>query len=368
MSSAAGDLERCTGLLAELISYPTENPTGDELALCHRLADELRHRGADHVEVVEVPRPQGRCGYTYARFGEPHLLLNAHVDTVPANTGWTHPPTRATCTGERIYGLGSADTKGAIAAILTALDRQRPRNVGVLFSGDEERGGRAMRAFVASEGARSLRRAIVCEPTARCAGVRHRGVLAYRARVQGRGGHSSAADRLPRPIVTMARLAVSLDELGARHRLAGPPDMKGLCLNVASLDGGIAFNVVPDSAALIFSVRPPPGFDRDAFEAEVFRACAAAGDGITLETVVDHAPFACVRPAAVAALVEAHASGLVTLDFWTEAAELQAAGIDTVVIGPGSIAQAHGADEYIERTELAWAISLFHHVLAQHPE
>src|SRR5512143_3372854 len=113
-------------LLAELIAHDTRNPEGDERPLAARLRDELAKRAPDAVELVEN---QGRHAYVLARWGTPRVVLNAHIDTVPANAGWTGAPHVAYVENGRLYGLGSADTKGAIAAILAALDLARPRDL-----------------------------------------------------------------------------------------------------------------------------------------------------------------------------------------------------------------------------------------------
>ncbi len=363
-------------LLAELVGFPTQQPSadrsgGDELALCRHLAPLLAARGADEVVVVEAGRGSddgGQGGYVFARWGQPRLVINAHVDTVPANRGWSRDPWTAVTVDDRLYGLGACDTKGAIAAAITALDRGPPRDVALLFSGDEERGTASIRHFLASPRRAGLERAIVCEPTARQAGVRHRGVLAYRATTRGEGGHSSRADRMARPVATLARLAVALDDLGRARATDGPVEMPGLCMNVAALDGGLAFNVVPTSASLTWSLRPWPGFDRAAWDAELAAMVDAvelrAGAPITVEQVTDHAPFG-VDDARLAALVDGHARARVGLDFWTEAALYQAAGIAAIVIGPGDIAQAHAADEYVTLADLDWAVELFTHVYAR---
>ena len=139
----------------------------------------------------------GRHAYVYARFGAgvPRLLLNAHVDTVPANAGYTSPPHELVRRGNRLHGLGSADTKGAIAAILEALAAGPvTRPVGVLFSGDEEHGGSCIRAFLDTEAARGLTQAIVCEPTQCRVGARHRGIGAATATLRG-GGRALVARR-----------------------------------------------------------------------------------------------------------------------------------------------------------------------------
>ena len=138
----------------------------------------------------------------YARFGgdSPRVLLNAHVDTVPANEGYTSPPHLLVRRGDRLYGLGTADIKGAVAAILEALAAGPiTRPVGVLFSGDEEHGGGCIRAFLDSGAARGLERAIVCEPTRCRVGVRHRGIGAATVTLEAEGGHSSRVDEMVEP-------------------------------------------------------------------------------------------------------------------------------------------------------------------------
>lgn len=358
-------------LLAELIAFPTHHAArpedaGDELALCRHLAPLLAARGADQVEVVETGRATGGPGgYVWARWGQPRLLVNAHLDTVPANSGWTRDPWTAAVDGGRLYGLGSCDTKGAIAAALCAAERARPRDVALLFSGDEERGTAAVHHFLASPARATIERAIVCEPTARAAGVAHRGVVAAKATVRAEGGHSSRADHLPAPIVTMARLATMLDHLGRRFRELGPAGMQGVCMNVAALEGGVAFNVIPTVASLLWSIRPWPGFERDAWDQLIAGAIAALGADVQHEVVLDHAPFAGGGDE-LRRLVGGHATGFVGLDFWTEAALYQEAGIDAVVIGPGDIAQAHAADEYVALADLAWAVDLFTSVFEAH--
>ncbi|MBK9029924.1 MAG: M20/M25/M40 family metallo-hydrolase [Myxococcales bacterium] len=364
-------MSRVVDLLCELVRYPTHHAAtaeaaGDELALCQHVAPLLRAAGADEVEVVACPRTSGHPGaYVFARWGTPRTVVNAHVDTVPANSGWSHDPWTPVVADGRLGGLGSADTKGAIAAAIVALDHHRPRDLGLLFSGDEERGTAAVRAFLASRHAAAVERVIVCEPSGRKAGVAHRGVLAYHARVRGHGGHSSRADHHPAPIVTMARLAVALFELGVAHRDRGPDGMRGLCLNVAGVDGGVAFNVIPDQAGLSYSIRPAPGFDRAGWEQLVAAAAAAIDPMIAIACEVDHEPFGGGADRGLAALIGPHVEGLVALDFWTEAALYQAAGKAAIVVGPGDIGCAHAADEAVPIADLDWAVAMFADVYAR---
>jgi acetylornithine deacetylase len=358
-----GLLER----LAELVSFDTQNPEGDEKPLVRRLARELTALGATAVDEVEV----GEHAYVYARFGErPTLLLNGHVDTVPANTGYSSPPHMLVRRGERLHGLGAADTKGAIAAILEALAAKKPaRAVGVLFSGDEERSGTCLRAFLETEAARGLTHAIVCEPTRCRLGVRHRGIGVATASVEGPGGHSSRVDTLVNPITVLARAAVALDDWRASEATRGPAGFEGICLNVSGLDGGLAFNVVPTRATLSLSLRPAPGVDVGALlvEAERRTRAATAPHALTWTTIIDSPAFATRDLASFAPLLGDRVTTATDLAFWTEAARLSEAGIDAVVFGPGAIEQAHAADEHVEISELETARAVFASVLEAAP-
>ena len=359
-----------TELLSELVAFPTqqaggEGGVGDERALCEHLAPKLRALGAEEIVLEAAPRSDGSAGaYVFARWGTPHRIINAHVDTVPANAGWTRSPWSPYVANGKLYGLGSCDTKAGIAATLVALETTRPKNFGVLFSGDEEAGSAVMHAFLASRHARGIREAIVCEPTARTAGIAHRGVLAHAASLEGAGGHSSKADFMPKPIAKLARLAVAIDDLGVRRLHDGPAAMPGLCMNVAALSGGVAFNVVPQRGRLEWSTRPYPGFERETYLQELAALAASVDPNIGLAVTVDHAPFACAHPEALSALVQPFVTSIGKLDFWTEAALYMEHGIDAIVIGPGDIAQAHSADEFVPLEDLDWAIELFKRALA----
>jgi acetylornithine deacetylase len=351
--------------LAELVAFDTQNPDGDERPLVRELGRQLKALGAASVEEATV---EGHA-YVYARFGAapPALLLNAHVDTVPANSGYSSPPHLLVRRGERLHGLGAADTKGAIAAIMEALAAKPGANVnvGVLFSGDEEKGGACIRAFLDSEAARGLKQAIICEPTGCRVGVRHRGIGAATVTLQGPGGHSSRVDGLVNPIAVLARAAVALDQWGAAEKDRGPEGFRGLCLNVSGLDGGVAFNVVPTRATLSLSLRPAPGaklLDLLA-EAEQRVRAATAPHAVEWKTEIESPPFATRDLASFVPLLGARANQPVDLAFWTEAARVSERGIDAVVFGPGLIDQAHAADEFVEIAELEAARAAFEKVL-----
>jgi acetylornithine deacetylase len=199
----------------------------------------------------------------------------------------------------------------------------------------------------------------VCEPTGCRAGTRHRGILLVEAELRGPGGHSSRADELPAPLAELARLAVAWDDWAKKQRELGPLGFRGMCYNVARLDGGVAFNIVPAQARLTVSVRPPPGTDVRAVYGQLAAIAREVAPSAGLSSPVENAPFATRDLAGFGELLGDLVHKPIDLAFWTEAALLGEAGVDSVVFGPGEIAQAHAADEWVAIAELERARAVF---------
>jgi acetylornithine deacetylase len=359
--TAARTSESLVARLAELVAFDTRNPGGSERPLVDCLAAHLSGASPTELVVRDVPRAGNPApgAYVFARWGTPRVIVNAHVDTVATGPGWSADPFSMRVGGGRATGLGTADTKGAIAAALAALDLGTPRDSAVLFSGDEEQGGACIEAFLASEHAKDIEVAIVCEPTGCRVGHRHRGILALEIDAQGEGGHSSRADAMPAPIVELARVAAAIGAWGERKRTEGTPGFVGMCTNVAELRGGIAFNIVPPRATLVVSVRPPPGTSVASVEAELEALALAASPGVVTRCKIRNPPLQTRDLAAVRRVFAPACDPPIDLAFWTEAALWQRDGIDAVVFGPGAIDQAHAADEWVALSDLERARDAF---------
>jgi acetylornithine deacetylase len=347
-------------LLATLIAHRSDLASGGEPALSAVLARELALRGAEELVLERVPRLHGPpAAFVAARYGTPRLLVNAHLDTVPVNAGWETEPLSARLDGDRVHGLGACDTKGAIAAILAALDQAKPKDTLILFSGDEEHGNIAMHGFLNHRAADGLTHAVVCEPTSLRVGIRHRGMLAFQIRVESEGGHSSRADLVRSPVATLARIGTALDDFARARRKVGPVGFEGLCLNLARIEGGVAFNVIPSEATLSVSLRPAPGADVALLKAELAAVVKKAVPDAQLEYQLDNPPFATSNLLAFQPLLAERIESPVDLAYWTEAAMLSRAGIDAVVFGPGDIARAHAPNEWVSAAELVKARDVF---------
>ena len=357
----APDVDATLDILRALIAFDTRNGTGNEVACVEWLADRLGAHAPDAlvIETVSRSRDKPDSAFVLARWGAPKTLLNVHIDTVPSGEGWTADPLELVERDGRAYGLGTSDIKGAAAAILGALETVTPKDVAVLLSGDEEHGSEVMPAVIARGHLDGIERAVVCEPTSCRVGRAHRGMLALSATFTGPGGHSSLADIIEPPLLRAAEAAAKLGSYKREHLTFGTEPFKGLCVNIGDLEGDGAYNVIPTTARLWVSMRPPPGDDVSARERDMRGMMDDAAD---IDTIVAFEPFASRDVTAFAPVFEA--DDIVDLPYWTEAAMMSQAGINTVVYGPGNLEQAHRPDEYVEIAQLERAQTRYAAVLS----
>jgi len=338
--------------LAKLVSFDTRNGTGDEVLLARYLSEQLQGFNPDTLICEMVPRSRGKTksAFVFARWGTPRILLNVHIDTVPSGEGWKSDPLKLRDEGDKLIGLGSSDIKGAAAAILAALGTTTPNNVAILFSGDEEHGSEVMPAFIRSGLLEGISTAIVCEPTGCEVGRRHRGMLAFSTSFSGPGGHSSLSDHVAAPLLQASRLASAIGDYGDLHREFGEDPYKGLCINIGEIIGDGAYNVIPTKVDFKFSMRPPPGDSVSQRETDIRAIAAKAMEPIKLDTIVAFPSFETKDVKAFEPYFGPFAA--IDLPYWTEAAMLSNAGVNTVVYGPGDVEQAHRPNEYVTLTQL----------------
>lgn len=292
--------------------------------------------------------------------GKPRLLFNVHVDTVPDSPAWTADPHTLRLAGDRAIGLGACDIKGAAAALL-AVANATDGDMALLFSSDEEGSDpRCVAGFLQSLPEQGKYEAvIVAEPTQARAVLAHRGILSVRMDFAGRAGHASAeqgaADSALHQAVRWGDAALDFVAAHAQDRFG---ELQGWRFNIGVIQGGIKANMIAPGAELRFGCRPLPNLDTD-WLLEQLR---------TLREPLPSAFATTFRgpalPAGAAAQAEQRRelarqlAGELALptgpavDFWTEAALFSAAGFVALVYGPGNIAQAHSADEWVTLEEL----------------
>ncbi|MGB5852950.1 MAG: acetylornithine deacetylase [Rhodanobacter sp.] len=331
--------------------------------------------------------------------GQPKLLFNVHLDTVPDSPAWTADPHVLRLTEDRAIGLGACDIKGAAAALL-AVANASDGDMALLFTTDEEANDpRCIAGFLRAfpplppgqgwgegtgeagdpaptvpspqplsparglpqgrRGERGYQAVIVAEPTKGEAVLAHRGIQSVLMRFSGQAGHASGeqkpADSALHQAVRWGGAALDFVAAQSHERFGG---LTGLRFNIGRIEGGIKANMVAPAAELRFGMRPLPTMHPDdllqrfrgladpapAHFEETFRGPSLpAGDTATAE----------VRRLAARDLAdELEIPVGNAVDFWTEASLFSAAGCTAFVYGPGDIAQAHSADEWVALDQL----------------
>jgi acetylornithine deacetylase len=304
------------------------------------------------------------------------LLFDAHQDTVPTD-GMTIPPFEPANDGGRLYGRGSCDVKGSMAAMLWAfarLVRERPAgsaSVLLACTVDEEFTHTGSSRLAASDHGADL--AIVAEPTSLNLVHCHKGALRWKIRTQGVACHSSTPHQGVNAIYRMAHVLGPLETFALRlsrsspHPILGPPS-----LSVGRIEGGQSVNVVPDWCEIEVDRRLLPDEDATRCLEEVKVALSEGPGG--LEGIAFGQPWVHM-PALAPWAAEwlgplgdaiAAATGrrpdVMGVPFGTDAGPLGAAGTPCVVFGPGDIAQAHTKDEWVDVEQVRVAAEAYYRI------
>ncbi|MES2208222.1 MAG: M20/M25/M40 family metallo-hydrolase [Pseudomonadota bacterium] len=349
-----------------MVAFDTQNPGGDEGVFAVMLKESLEEFKPDELRLEHVTRSDNVPGsWVFARWGTPKLLINIHIDTVPAGTGWATPPHELKSHADKLVGLGSADTKGAIAAVLTALELigQKPKDCAILLSGDEERNSECMEHFLKTVDLSHIKQAIVCEPTGCQVGQRHRGIFGLSVAIEGKGGHSSLADHTTSPLLELSCVSNKLGSLAIEELDKGPEGFKGLCLNIANISGGTEYNVIPRKGQLTFSVRPRPGSVLSETRKTINELVMSNAPNAILTEIIAQPSFETSALDDFVKWFPAECQKPLNLGFWTEAALLAECGINTIVFGPGVIEEAHKPNESVPIEHLLLATNRFIDIL-----
>jgi acetylornithine deacetylase len=366
-------------LLARLVAFDSTSHLSN-LPLADFLADYLDRPGVridrelspagDKANLVVWAGPEP----TAARRG---LVLCGHMDVVPAGEGWASDPFVLSDAGDRYVGRGACDMKGflalaanaAVAATAAGTDSLRAP-LALVFTYDEEVGTLGARRLVESypAGRRLPRQTIVGEPTSCRVARLHKGHLKMRVTLHGTSAHSgyphlgeNAIEPAGRVIVALAELRRALEAEPAPHRELFP-EVPFVPLNVGTVHGGVAINVVPDRCAVEVGVRPLPGMDSSALAERIAAAArAAAAPAVPeIEILSDSPPLLVDEGAPIVRFLTGAQAGAgrretISVSFATDAGWLAGLGLDCAIWGPGSIEVAHKPNEHVPKAELAAA-------------
>ncbi|ESR25576.1 acetylornithine deacetylase [Lutibaculum baratangense] len=362
-------------LLADLVAFDTtsRNPNLELISYVEAYLQDLG------IPSERVPDETGEKANLWATIGPddvPGIILSGHTDVVPVDgQDWTSDPFTLTERNGRLYGRGSTDMKGFLACCLSAVpamrERRLARPVHLAFSCDEEVGCVGVRTLLdrLAERAVKPRFCVVGEPTSMRVMIGHKGKRSMRVSVHGRACHSSLAPQGVNAVDYAAMLVLKIREIGRRFAQSGARDegydVPYTTAHTGIMAGGTALNIVPDFCTFDCEFRALPSDDADALVEELRRyakdelepemKAIAPEAGIEIDVFAAF-PGVETRPdEEITRLAQgfAEAEGWGKVAYGTEGGLFQTRlGVETVICGPGSIAQAHKPDEFIARSEL----------------
>ncbi len=352
-------------LLRSLVAFATESRTPNQDVLT--FAAEHTEPSGGRAQWIEGPAGRANLLISFGPDRPGGLLLAAHTDVVAAGSGWATPPYDLSRVDDRLYGRGTADMKGFLAATLHVLAGMdcwtAPLHLALSF--DEEVGCAGMPSMLEHLGAATNVRpdlVVVGEPTMMIPRHRHLGKLAYELTLHGTAGHSSRSPEIPSTITSAARIALALDTLQTSHRSDDPTAPHEITVNVGTIAGGTALNVIAERCTLSFELRHAPERDPDQAVMPVLKVIAHErqvladiGGGIDMVEVTRYPGLATSTDHPLVKVVERIADGgpCQSIGYGTEgglyAGSLR---VPVVICGPGDIAVAHRPDEYVSLEQL----------------
>lgn len=361
-------------LAKSLIGFNTEIPPGNEegcARFVHDFLADLHVPGAD----LRLDRFEAGRANLVARFGpkEPGLLLGGHIDVVPAGdeSEWSTPPFEGVLRGGRLYGRGAADMKTGLAAILKAVEAaskgKMRRGLLLVATAGEEVGFDGLKALYARKlipgGAAKL--GVMGEPTMLRPIRGHKGLADFRITVRGRSGHASRPDLGVNAIEKCASIVKALSAWSRSLGKAPDRDLGSTLATPTMVRGGTKSNVIPDSCELIVDSRWVPKHGTAFVEKGLNSMIASLKRkdpslDARVELLYD-SPALKLPPGHPAVRLAESLSGFKSevAPYGTEAALYAEHGIPSLVLGPGSLKQAHVIDEFVEVSEAEKALSIY---------
>jgi len=346
-----GAAARAAGIVERLAEFVTiRSVSGEEGRLADRIAEICGEAG------VRATR-SGRNVLARRGEGTPCLLLNSHLDTIPAVEGWSGDPWTPRLEGERLIGLGANDAKASVASLLEAfLSAPLPRPGSLLFVAtcDEETGGEGMEKLIEEL---AFDAAIVGEPNDFAVAVAQKGLVKLKLVARGRAGHAARPQLAENAIVRAAKDTLAIEALafGAEDPYLGRPTAA-----VTMVEGGVRSNVVPDRCELTVDARTIGVFDNDTMIAAIRRAVSSEVEVLSarLKPVAGD-PDSRVARAALSAVSGSRATGFASV---SDLAHLK--GKPAIVFGPGKPEESHRADESISVASLLAAPGVYRRTIA----
>ena len=362
-------------MIRTLVGFPTVSRESN-LDLIDFVREYLKPLGADVRLTFDDGKRKANLFATLGPRTNGGIVLSGHTDVVPVQgQAWDADPFTLRELDGKLYGRGTADMKSFIAVVLTLLPEFVQRGLKsplhLAFSYDEEVGCIGVGRMITDLTATGIQpqSCIVGEPTMMQPVIAHKGKKSYRATVRGLASHSAYAPDGVNAVEAAAEAVAYLKRMARRHRDSGPYDrgfdVAHTTVHTGVLHGGTALNIVPHECSFDFEFRHLPGDDPEKLIAE-FKSYVAQTLEPEMKAVFKDAGFDIQLMSQIPAMDNSPETDIVALaqglsghsdtgkvSYGTEGSQFQAAGIPTVICGPGSIEQAHKPNEYVSLEQIA---------------
>ncbi len=364
-----------TDLLKQLIRADSTAGQGEAAA-----ADVIARWFAEHGVDCRIDRWDGNRANVVAQVKtsrkRPGLLFLCHLDVVgPGEETWNHPPFGAVEKEGRIYGRGTVDMKGGIAAVVAAIcnvvDSRAALQGDVVFAATagEETDSSGVQRFMQHRSLLSkLVGVVVPEPTDLSVVTAHRGLFWLKITTRGKAAHSSMPERGVNAITSMRRVLDALEQY--RIPFEPHPLLGKSTLSINTIEGGDAMNIIPDRCTIGVDIRTLPGQEHEALRYDIERMLAqlkATVPQFDAELVIERSASAvetdpeCEFVKRFCSAVQVDLTNVI--GFTTDAPHVVPLGAPIVICGPGKSKLCHQIDEYIDVVDLERAADLFGNVI-----
>lgn len=372
-----GQNERLLSFLKELIQFDTTNPPGNEKDAAHYVGEKLGQYGF-RIEYQKVGEKRENVIASIGDSQRKEVILTGHLDVVPAGEGWTVEPFQMTRKEKKLFGRGSCDMKGGVAAMMEAALRisrkpefLRGKKVTLAFVCDEEVKGIGSRVFVNNHKPAEEVLTILGEPTGMQIQIAHRGIGRFRVEIEGKQAHAAMPEKGINPILEMCRFLTAVENFNEDRQKKSYGVLPPPVITPTIVHAQVKENVIPAKCSVLLDCRTVEGETEEMLRGQLtllfLESRKDPRTSVRIETLL-YAPVGfspedgmCCRLAKRA--MEkikwknqrvSHFNGSTDMPIFTENGYE-----NTIICGPGQMEMAHQTDEYVEEEQLEWAAAFY---------
>lgn len=357
----------------ELVRRDSSNPPGNEYEVASYIAGELERAGFN-VELDEFENKRCNVVATYGDENNIGIILQGHMDVVPATGAWTHEKFNPEIENGKMFGRGTCDMKSGVAAAMAAgaaivkSGKKPQKGLQLVFVSDEESRNKGVMRMIEKGGFKG-QAAVICEPTALEVLLGNKGYSSFYVRTVGIPCHASQPERGENAIYKMAKVIQRLEAYSVEINRNHNRYLGNATLSVGTIKGGSRINVVPDECVCEVERRLLIG---ETCEKALEQLQTLVGDlaEITVRAnptqpslIEEDHPLVLQASAAVLDVIGRRPKiGVFTGG--TEAAFISQYGIPTIILGPGNLLQAHSVDEYVKLDEVEHCTDIYYRLIS----